>query len=41
MEVLERLLDAGANVNADDSNYNGYTALCAAAETGYLEIVKR
>jgi ankyrin repeat protein len=38
---VERLLAAGADVNAMGCYYNGCTALYAAAEGGYVEVVKR
>lgn len=41
LEVLEILLAAGADVNAQGSYFNGYTALTAAAEAGNVKIVKR
>jgi ankyrin repeat protein len=41
LEVVERLLTAGANVNADPARYDGRTALQAACEGGHLEIVER
>jgi ankyrin repeat protein len=39
--IAQRLLAAGADVNADGSYYNGYTALYAAAEGGYVKIVEK
>jgi ankyrin repeat protein len=39
LEVVERLLAAGANVNA--ANYGGWTALQAASGAGHLKVVER
>jgi ankyrin repeat protein len=38
---VERLLAAGADVNAMGCYYNGCTALYATVEGGYVEVVKR
>ncbi|KAH7146798.1 hypothetical protein B0J13DRAFT_441905 [Dactylonectria estremocensis] len=40
LEIVEKLLAAGANVNAA-AGYDGRTALQAAAERGHLEIINR
>ncbi|KAI0198650.1 hypothetical protein F4808DRAFT_472619 [Astrocystis sublimbata] len=40
LAIVERLLAAGANVNAAAARYDGRTALQAAAENGYLDIVE-
>lgn len=39
VEQLEILIDNGADVNAEPSNYGGRTPLQEAAECGYTEIV--
>jgi len=41
LHVVERLLAAGADVNALTFKYTGQTALQAAAGSGYLEVVER
>ncbi|KAF6805667.1 ankyrin repeat-containing protein, partial [Colletotrichum plurivorum] len=41
IEVVERLLSAGANVNADPAESDGRTALQAASEGGHIEVVER
>ncbi|KAK2065488.1 hypothetical protein LY76DRAFT_611434 [Colletotrichum caudatum] len=41
IEVVERLLSAGADVNADPSSMNGRTALQAASGRGHVEVVER
>jgi ankyrin repeat protein len=38
--LVERLLDAGADVNAEGCYHNGVTAVYAAAEVGHLSIVR-
>ncbi|RFU32535.1 hypothetical protein B7463_g3823, partial [Scytalidium lignicola] len=39
LEVVQRLLDAKADVNAAAAEYEGRSALQAATEGGYLEVV--
>ncbi|RYP43678.1 hypothetical protein DL768_009779 [Monosporascus sp. mg162] len=41
LEVVERLLVAGVNINAEPGYLEGRTALQAASEGGHLEVVKR
>ena len=41
LAVVERLLKAGADVNADPAVFNGRTALQAASEGGHLVVVER
>ncbi|KAF6787047.1 ankyrin repeat-containing protein [Colletotrichum sojae] len=41
IEVVERLLDAGAKVNADPARDDGRTALQAASGGGHVEVVER
>ena len=41
MEIVERLLTAKADVNAEAAEYSGRTALQAAAEAGHLEMGER
>ncbi|RYO82406.1 hypothetical protein DL764_009606 [Monosporascus ibericus] len=40
-EVVDRLLAAGANINAGPANYKGRTALQAASEGGHVEVVEQ
>ncbi|KAM0540542.1 hypothetical protein ACHAO7_011094 [Fusarium culmorum] len=41
IQVVERLLEAGANVDAAAAKYGGRTALQAASEGGYIQVVER
>ena len=41
LEVVQRLLDAKADVNAAAARYEGQTALQAATKGGHLEVVQR
>jgi ankyrin repeat protein len=41
LEIVERLLAAGADVNAAAGNYGGPTALQAASRGGHLEVEER
>jgi ankyrin repeat protein len=41
LEIIQRLLDAKADINAAAAEYGGRTALRAAAGGGHLEVVQR